>query len=1091
MKPVTVPASRASTRDSLRNSNILIKLRGILAISLVFFLASCSDSSFCDGFQNPPEEARPYVWWHWMDGNVSKEGILADLSWMHRIGISGFHQFDAGGVNMPRAAEVKYDYLSEGWKDMFRYALDVADSLGMDATIASAPGWSSTGGKWVTPEDAMKKLEWASVECSGGDIDICLPPLPNVVGPYQDVVQTNDRIQVEPYGYDVAVIAVQLPEEEQEMKAMANQDGEIVFKFDSTFTARAITVKSGRTGSRNLGQESKSYCRLESSVDGIDWTLVKDILPSELQYVTENFDSTKSRMFRVKGEMLESAVLSNVHKVEHSQEKGGFRIVWDAHNFITPHGNCAQKSIDLSENMSESGRLVARLPEGRWRIYRFGASLTGKVNHPASPEATGLEIDKMDSEIWERYFDTYLEMYRDASDGRMGKIGIQRLLIDSYEAGAQTWTPKMAEQFKTRRGYNLLPWLPVLTGEVIGSAEESDRFLWDWRMTIGELYEENYLNVARIARKHGLQGCYIESHEGGRAFCGDGMEVKRNAEIPMSAIWVEGTPSGSPIPQAIIDIKESSSAAHIYGKPIVAAESFTVEGSQRMAYTCVPSKLKRTADIALWAGVNRFVIHESAAQPNDCYLPGLGLFRYGQWFHRNETWAEYAGPWIDYLARSSYLLQKGNAVADILLYYGEDSNATGQYGGRNFSNLPVIPDGYSYDFASPHALVRDIRVKEGKMVTESGMCYSVLMLGRDCGTMSTRILKRIKELCDAGVIICGKEPGMPATLNDSNEEFGRLLDDIWHSGRSNVVSSLEEAVKLACLSPDFWSSEEDIRYAHRSAKGKEIYWVGNFSGKQLNPEIHFRNSYRFAYIMKADDGSCTDVSSTVSMDGCGHAMLPLEMKDNDAFFVVFSNRRIKGAGSLNTSELSGSTEIGGEWKVNFRQKGGQSADKIFTELHSWTEEADQIVRYYSGTARYTIDFNVDEDLLGDDKILTLNLGMVNDIAEVKVNGISTGILWKAPFRTKDISGMVRAGANTLEIDVANVWVNRMIGDKRLWGMEGVAPSAASGSDKNAAIEIPQTDDARRVTRVTRFYTASDPLLPSGLLGPVILENWKN
>lgn len=904
-------------------------------------VATADSSNLAKAFTTPAKAARPQVWWHWMDGNVSKEGIRKDIEWMDRAGIGGFHQFDAGGINMPRAAKVRLPYLSDGWKDAFRFALDLADSLEMDVTIASAPGWSSTGGTWVKPEDAIKKLEWRSIDTRGGRISVRLPDLYNVVGPYQDYHTGNDRIKIEPYGKDLYVLAVRLPLSDKSMRALTERieksGTEITVEFRKPQTIKALTLKSMAMSSRP--RSGKAQCRniLECSDDGVKWRKVCDIEPTVLPYITMDIPQTCALFFRVKGERLLSLDLFTVSKVNHSQELGGFGITHDFWKYHTPYSKDAIRTsdiIDLTGKMSADGKLECSLPAGRWRIYRFGWSITGKINHPASPEATGLEVDKMDPDAWIRYFRTYLDLYKEASDGMLGGKGIRYLLVDSYEAGAFTWTPKLAEEFKSRRGYDLKPWLPVLAGEIIGSSRMSERFLWDWRRTLGELFCENYDRINELINEYGLAGRYTESHEGGRAYTGDGMDPKIKSTIPMAAIWMENTPTGSSVPSAICDVRESASVSHIYGQPVVAAESFVVNGDEGRAYTYCPENMKYIADVGLSAGLNRFVIHESASQPNDRYLPGLQLFRYGQWLHRNETWAEYARGFTDYLARSSAMLQQGTSIADILLYYGEDLNITGLYGGDAFSTLPLVPYGYNYDFANPTVLRTGVRADGGTLVAPSGARYRILWLDRNCEVMSLDILKKIKEFADAGVIICGKEPKQCAGLKADDRAFALIVDDIWHSQRKNVFTKgLEDCLKRCGIAPDFMatvtspadelveaasqggsghfdrlsdrdriSDQEDaveapanapdrygdFKYVHRSLPDStQIYWVRNFSGNSFEVELSFRDGGKFATIFNPDNGEVSDIPAVIKED---RSVVTLPMHATDARFVVLSNR---------------------------------------------------------------------------------------------------------------------------------------------------------------------------------------------------------
>lgn len=1126
-------------------------------------------SALVKSFQTPPKDARPQVWWHWMDGNVSKEGIRKDIEWMKRNGIGGFHQFDAGGVNMPRAAKVKLPYLSDGWKDAFRFALNLADSLDMDVTIASAPGWSSTGGTWVKPEDAIKKLEWRSIDTRGGKISVQLPDLYNVVGPYQDYHTDNDRIKIEPYGKDLYVLAVRLPYSDKSMNALGAQvsksESTISVEFRKPQTIKSLTLKTMAMGDRP--RTGKPECRniLECSDDGLKWRKVCDIEPTVLPYLTVNVPPTCAQFFRVKGEKLESLELFTVMKINHSQELGGFGIIHDFWKYHTPYSKDAIRTsdiIDLTGKMTADGKLECSLPAGRWRIYRFGWSITGKINHPASPEATGLEVDKLDPDAWMRYFRTYLDLYKDAADRMLGEKGIRYLLVDSYEAGAYTWTPKLAKEFKARRGYDLLPWLPVLAGEIIGSSQMSERFLWDWRRTLGELFCENYDRINEIVNEYDLAGRYTESHEASRAYTGDGMDPKIKATIPMAAFWMENTPTGSAVPSAICDIRESASVSHIYGQRLVAAESFSVNGDEGRAYTYCPENMKYIADVGLSAGVNRFVIHESASQPNDQYLPGLQLFRYGQWLHRNETWGEYAWVLTDYLARSSSMLQQGNSVADILLYYGEDLNITGLYGGQAFSSLPQVPDGYNYDFANPTVLRSGIKVENRTLVAPSGARYRVLWLDRNCEVMSLDILKKIKEFADAGVIICGKEPKSCAGLKADDRAFASIVDDIWHSRRKNVFAKgLEDCLRRSGIQPDFratvtspvaepvvrhssptikatggsaghfdkLSDQEnaveapanapdsygDFKYVHRTLPDStQIYWVRNFSGKDSNVELSFRDGGKFAAIFNPENGDVTDADVKL---GNGRSTVSLPLLSADARFVVLSNRpQIKvtidtvfvnttdttmictsdstevhpvdslvSAGHFDTSASSAQRKLSDQgislrdqqnsvaepveattiqtvtstWQVHFDQKNGGTADEEFPELVSWTSKENPIVKYFSGTAIYKTTVTIDSTQLATSARIFIDLGVVKNIADLSINGTPAGVLWKAPFRTADIKPLLKEGDNLLEIKITNVWRNRMIGDV-------------------------QPGEKHPVTAIRRFYKSTDKLLPSGLLGPV-------
>lgn len=1032
----------------------------LLSLLLTAGSPAAAPDSLIQSFQNPSRAARPYVWWHWMDGEVSLEGIRKDLLWMDSVGIAGFHQFDAGGVNMPKAAAFKRPYLSDSWKEAYRFAIALADSLGMEVTVASAPGWSSTGGPWVKPEDAMKKLEWKTLEVKGGDIDVVLPALDKITGQYKDIPAGAEHVKVQDFGYDVALVAVKLPEGDlsmEEMGADVTKDASAVtVRFPRPHVIRSFTVKRTQSGFRPREGEIYTDSELQSSQDGKTWKTICRVRKSPSDYVTMNIAPVKARFFRVTGEAVKDLQLNGVRKIEMFEEKAGYCFPYDFNRFPTEkinHEKCIQADdvVSLTGLMSPEGRLTCRLPEGKWRIYRFGASLTGKMNHPASPNATGLEVDKLNKEAWSRYFHTYLDMYKEAAGGMLGPKGVTHILVDSFEAKSETWTPSLPEEFLRRRGYDLIPWMPVLAGEIIGDAAASEKFLFDWRKTLGELFTENYARIGEFVEEYGMKGTYIESHESGRAFVGDGMDAKRAASVPMAAIWMTDSPSGSMLPASITDIRESASVAHIYGQNIAAAESFTVSGEDKRAYTYYPGNIKPVADMALASGLNRFIIHDSASQPSDDFLPGLGLFKYGQWFHRNETWAPYAKVWTDYLARSCQMLQTGRNVADILLFYGEDTNATAVYGGESFRFLPDIPTGFNFDYASPDVLLSRVRVKDGCLVTDSGQRYGMLMIGRSARVLSEELKARIEEFRAAGVRVVDEKDAFPQDMK---------ADVVFPGGSVPVRMFGDAASAIPVNRRGHEASLVGIQFVHREVPGKaDIYWLCNFTGKKQCGTVRFRTEARSAALFNPETGetSALECSGT----GDGYTALQVSLAPGDAMLYVLTKqpRGVPAAREQGPEKWAQTLER--YWDVEFVQKGGERALETFSVLNDWTSNSDPVVKYFSGTAHYTTSFSVESlEGLGEARI---DLGEVNVMAEVVVNGHPAGVLWRAPYVSADILPFLRKGENKLEVYVTNLWVNRMIGDRQ----KNVEP----------------------VTRVRRFYEAGDRLLPSGLLGPVVLRGY--
>lgn len=965
------------------------KFSALTLLAATLALASCaSDKDFTtlqSEFQDPPQEARPRVWWHWEDGNVTKDGIRKDLEWMHRIGIGGYHHFDAG-INMEPVVENRMVYMHDDWKDAFRYAINLSDSLGMTIGIASSPGWSNTGGPWVEKDDAMKRLVWSYVDVEDGDTTTVKLPQP--------------RANLD-YYKDIKVLAVYLPEEQD---------------------YRSIKVY-GR-GGRNMWnvQPYDHSLILEASNDGVNYWEVTRIPGTNAGDITVNFPPTRAKEFRLVGEAgreVPGYTLFHQTRIMKAEEKAGFSSPYDLNEFptILPEGEdvAAKESVtDITGLMDEDGTLHWEAPYGSWRVIRFGYTLTGKRNGPAPKEATGLEVDKLDQDAYHRYFVKYLDMYKEATGGMIGSRGITELLVDSYEAGWQTWTPRMFEEFEARRGYSMLPWMPVLTGEILESVEASEKFLFDWRRTIGELYQASYASVKDIASEYGIGTVCLESQENGRVFVTDGMSIKRHADVPMAACWakVDRPTSHSTIPVAVADMRESASLSHLYGNQWVATESFTADGWEDNAYTFTPERIKWLADTEFASGINRIFVHESSSQPLDDCKPGLGLMGYGQWFNRHETWAEQARAWTDYLARTSYMMSRGGNIADILVYYGEDTNVTAKYALEEFP----VPTGYNYDFINADGLF-DIEVRDGRIAAPSGAEYSLLCLDIEGLPQSEEVAARLQELTDAGASICD-------------------------------IEELETAI---ASTPRDVEGPAELRFVHRKAGSTDFYWIDNPTDGEMTAEISLRCAGRKPVIWNPDNGETTPTSYRIEN---GRTIIPMHMYSNDAVFVVFSPEKAKKSYSAPAAPKpeDGSIELK-SWKMEFPQRTLE-----VDGLCDYGTIGFEDVKYFSGTCKYTTNMSLEKA----PKVAVLDLGRVCDLCELKVNGENVGILWRAPFSI-DIAGFLKEGENSIEVDVVNTWVNRLIGDA-------------------------QPDCPKKTTYTTAdFYDADDEPAPAGLLGPVVLK----
>ena len=588
------------------------------------------------------------------------------------------------------------------------------------------------------------------------------------------------------------------------------------------------------------------------------------------------------------------------------------------------------------------------------------------------------------------------------------------------------------------------------------SAEATDRFLWDFRKTLCEMTAEyHYDQLTDLLAARGMAR-YSESHEGGRAFIADGMEVKAKAAIPMSAMWT--AQPGRANERYDADVRESASVAHIYGQNLVAAESLTAGSG---AWSFSPETLKPTADRLMSMGLNRFVIHTSVHQPVNDKIPGLGLGRFGQWFTRHETWAELANVWTTYLARSSYMLQQGAFVADIVYYYGEDSNVTALFQG----NPPPIPAGYSFDYANSDVVKNRLTVSpDGLLTTSSGMSYRVLALDPNSQRMPLAVLRKIRDLVQAGAVVVGPKPIESPSLSDSQDEFQTIAGQLWGgtTGKGKVFGAGNIADALASLkvAADFEytkpQADTELAFVHRRLIDGDLYWVSHRNDRAEDVEATFRVQGKAPELWHAATGTVEPASYRTAD---GRTTVSLTLQPNDSVFVVFRKAAAAPSRSIAKPVETKLAAVDGSWDVAFQPNRGAPAKVTMPALASWHEHADSGVKYFSGTGTYTKTIQAPADWFQAGATLWLDLGDVKNIAVVAVNGKSLGTYWKAPFRV-DVSSALKPGANTVEIKVTNLWVNRLIGDQQ----EGVTK--------------------KYTYTAQQFYRADSPLLPSGLIGPV-------
>lgn len=705
------------------------------------------------GFINPPNQAKARTWWHWISGNVSKSGITKDLEAMKAVDIQEAQLFNVH-LGFPKGP---IKYLSEAWLDLFHFSAKEAERLGLELAFHNSAGWSSSGGPWVTPENAMQTVVSSELEVKGHQNFKRQLPKPRTKFDYYK---------------DIALLAFPKPKK---------------------------NIKIDGLDYKNLSERIRNH-----------------LLPD---------DKT----------ILENAVIRK------------------------------ETIIDLTSKLSEDGELEWKVPKGEWIILRLGHTPIGTTNRPAPEEAKGLEVDKMSKKALDAYWKDGIQPIIDKLGDLIGTT-VNNCLIDSYEVETTNWTPGFDSQFQALRGYDLRPYLPTLAGYYVESAEVSERFLWDFRRTIGDLIAKNYYeHFAALCHKNGLKFS-VEPYWG--PF--DNMQVGATGDIVMCEFWSGGYPFfDSP--------KFVSSIAHLNGSAIVGAESFTGIGG----WDEHPAQLKTIGDKAWAEGITRFIFHTYVHQPWDV-APGLALSYHGTDFNRLNTWWEQSKSYMDYIARSQFLLLQGRPVADVLVFTGESSPNTAFL-------LPEIKAlGHDYDLIGANKLA-GLFVKNGKICTPVGGSYEVLVLPKS-DWITPETLIKIERLVNAGAAVIGNKPKKSPSLNkypSCDYDLKIITNRMWDR---NLIKDISISTWLKNQkTPDFKiekGSKDDISFIHRKTKEADIYFIANAKKQSRALTGRFRVSGKQPEIWNAQTGGIT-YPAVWEEHNDGTTTVPLQLGMEEAVFVVF------------------------------------------------------------------------------------------------------------------------------------------------------------------------------------------------------------
>jgi hypothetical protein len=991
----------------------------------------------------------------WMDGNLSREGITADLEAMKQAGIGGVVICEVN-VGVPRGP---VEFMSLEWRHLFKHVVREAERLGLEITLNAGPGWTGSGGPWVTPEQSMQQLVASATEITGPK---------RFEGPLP-------RPQRRPAFFGDGA----LPAELEKAKNDYYRDVAVL----------AFPTPAGEARLADIDEKALYVRAPYSSQPG-----VKPFLPMAADYPA------------------------------------------------LPAGAAVERGrvVDLSGRLTADGRLAWDVPDGRWTVLRFGRTTNGANTRPAPVPGLGLECDKLDKAALDSHFEAFVgALLREIGPRKTSTgTGWTFLHIDSWEMGAQNWTGAFREEFRRRRGYDLLPYLPAMTGRIVDSLEVSERFLWDLRLTAQELVVENHaLHLKEIGRRHGF-GLSIEPYD--MTPCAD-MTLGTAADVPMGEFWLYGFHTAH-------SVIEAASVAHTCGRRVVAAEAFT--SSEAEAWQAHPASMKALGDWAFAAGINRIVFHRYQHQPRPGLRPGMTMGPYGVHWERTQTWWDMAPAYHAYLARCQFMLRQGLPVADLCYLVGEGAPQVFRAPATALRGDPPDRLGYNFDGCAPETLLASMSVQDGNLVLPDGMTYRVLVLP-ERETMTPALLRKVTELIAAGATVVGPRPKKSPSLSGypgCDAEVRRLADELWGDGegerateralgKGRIVwdrgpktepapSSLGAEATPAVHSdkttwdvgapplaepgqygdfalvtgilekmgvpPDF-ESEAGLRYTHRKDGETDIYFVANAEDRSLDTTCIFRVTDKQPELWDAVTGKIHSLYEFRLAAGC--TSVPLRFEPHQSFFIVF---RKPAAGAKpaqrNFPAQEQVAEIGGPWDVMFDPNWGGPGKITFDTLDDWTRRPEDGIRFYSGPAAYrtTFDLPVSADVAAkaEDRgrrLIRLDLGAVKNIARVRLNGRDLGVVWCAPWQV-DITASVKASGNRLEITVANLWVNRLIGDERL------PPDGEHGEDGNLArwpewlLQGEPRPSQGRITFTTwKHYTKDSPLLPSGLLGPVTIR----
>ncbi|MFV0564735.1 MAG: glycosyl hydrolase [Flavobacteriaceae bacterium] len=1089
------------------------KIQHIALLFALFLVLSCKEQQEGEvSYFKPTEDtAKPWVYWYWMRSAYSREGITADLEAMKQAGIRGAYLMTIKGPDAEPLINPPIVQLSKEFWELVHWALTEADRLGLKIAFHPADGFAVAGGPWITPELSMQKVVWTDTVIAGNKAENLKLPIPEhykdyykdiatFAIPVEKVFQTSINIQpkITVSNGENANFLSNASKAQNQLRI--NEPGYIQYEFETPFACKSIQIETKGNNYQahrlmvevsNDGKIFKNLGRLETPRSGWQDTDVfyTHSLSVEAKFFRFVYNPEGSEPGAEDIDMakwnaplkLTKIILSEAPLIDNYQGKSG--AVWRLSSRNTeaqiPISDCVNTKtmLNVSEFVNENGILNWNAPNGLWRILRFGHTSTGHENATAGG-GRGLEVDKFNAEAVRFQLDHwYGEMRRTAGEDLALKV-VEILHMDSWECGSQNWSPVFQTEFKKRRGYDVVDYLPVMAGIPLDNIEKSEQILYDVRKTITELTTDNFFGTLKAeAQKTDVK---FSTENVAPTMVSDGLLHFKYVDYPSGEFWFR-----SPTHDKPNDMLDAISGGHIYGRDIIQAEAFT---QLRMDWDEHPGNLKTMVDRNYALGINRFFYHVFMHNPWLDRKPGMTLDPIGTFFQRDQTWWKSGSAFFEYCKNVQFQLQKGQPVIDFAVFTGEDipsrsilpdrllpfmPNVFGaervtseavrlKNEGQPSANMPKevkytknstdlsqwvnALNGYKYDSFNSDVLL-GTEVKNGKIVFKNALTYQFLVFPDNrkmmpSNIMSLAVAKKISDLAKAGAtIFVGEKPNAIANFNTDKTQWQKVVDEIWSgNGQKQWTLGKGKIIKLPYLGQDFSelgiipnimvekSEAGTLAWTQRQTNNETIYFLSNQKDEKRQLEVSFRISGKQPILYHPVSNKTKTLEHWKVENG--RTIVPLQFQPNEAYFVVFKEKTSNKTsnGKLNWPTFKNVKTLGENWTLQFNKDyHGPSRPIQINKLFDWTTATNDSIKYYSGTASYTKTFNWDSKNTAD---LFLEFEEVNCIVEVILNGKNCGVVWTPPYNI-NISEAIKEGYNDLEIKVTNTWANRLIGDEKL------------------------------------------------------------